>query len=247
MGDLQDPTAQFAFEALVSSYLISRWQRAHGTRHSLGSLDWIRFSYEVAGRRRLADLFFVSDLEPAEVVSRIRGQDPADNHLILTLASRHGLVTEYMSAGCSYLTPPSYLMARRLDEFQSEPSDHEIILLSAADQVGFVEAIEGADPVYPADLEDPALSHYVAYIDRRPAAVARLSRLDSGISWVSHVYTATPFRSLGVATSLMSRLMHDSYESGERSMYLLATEEAHSLYRHLGFLDLGAILNFILL
>ena len=231
----------------MASYLISGWQRSHGTRQSFGALDWIRYDYEVAGRRSLADMFFVSNLEPAKALKRIRGLDPADNHLILTLATRRGLVIEYMSAGCSYLAPPSFLMALHLDDMPSEPSNHEITLLSTASQVNIVDSVEGAEPVAPVDLEDPALSHYVGYIDARPASIARLSRLESGISWVSHVYTTVPYRSRGLATSLMSRLMHDSRESGEKLMYLLATEEAHSLYQKLGFLDLAAVLNFILL
>lgn len=247
MDNLQYPTAQFAFEALVASYLISGWQRSHGTRQSFDALEWIRYSYEVAGRRSLADMFFVSDLEPVEALKRIHDQDPADNHLILTLATRRGLVAEYMSADCSYLAPPSYLMVHRLDEFQSKRSDHEITRLSAASQADIGNAIEGAEPVSPADLEDPLLDYYVGYIDGRPASIARISRLESGISWVSHVYTASPFRSLGLATSLMIRMMHDDRESGERLMLLLATEEAHSLYQKLGFLDLAAVLNFILL
>lgn len=247
MDNFQDPTAQFAFEALVSSYLVNDWQRTHGIRQSLGSLDWIRYSYEEADRRRLADMFFVADLEPATAISRIRGQDPADNHLILTLGTRQSLVTEYMVEGCSYLAPPSYLMARHLDKLPSRPSSYEITRLSSAGQTSIVETIEGAEPVSPADLEDPALSHYVAVIDGRAAAIARRSRLEPGISWISHVYTAAPFRSRGLATSLMSRLMYDSRESGERLILLLATEEAHSLYQKLGFLDLAAVLNFILL
>lgn len=239
-------TAQNAFKALVNSYLTSHWQRRHGTRHSLGGLDWIRYSYAGAEQVRTADMFFVADVEPGRALMWIHDQDPADKHLILTLATRSSLVAEYMSAGCSYLAPPSYLMARYLDDFPASPSDFEILLLSRADQVKITTEIEGADSIYPADLEDPALNHYVAYRDGKAAAVARLTWLEPDISWISHVYTAVPFRSQGMATALMQRLMTDSQASGSALTCLLATEEARSLYRRLDFLELGAVLNFII-
>lgn len=244
---MQQPTTKLAFEALISSYLASEWQQAHGLRQSLGAVDWIHYSYEAGDERRTNDMFFVADLDPPTALRLIRRQQRADNHLIFALSTRPNLVAEYMSEGCSYLAPPSYLMSMSLGVLANSPAEHEILRLSSAEQASIIETIEGAEPVSPVDLEDPRLSYYIALIDGRASAVARLSRLETGFSWVSHVYTAAPFRSQGLATALMNQLVKDSYDSGDRLMLLLATEEAHSLYHKLGFLDLAAVLNFILL
>ncbi len=76
--------------------------------------------------------------------------------------------------------------------------------------------------------------------------MARVARLEAGVSWVSHVYTAPAVRGKGLASSVMTHVLAQQKEAGDEFSLLMATPEAHNLYRRLGYIDLAPVLNFVI-
>lgn len=245
-GKSKKSILNLAFEALISSYLMTRRQRQMGQRLELGPITCIHYDYEWEDQQRSADNFFIWGVPPREVAAIIAEYQPAGAHQLFVVSDRHGLAHEYMLAGFSALTPGNYLMAHPLDEIPQNliPSEHSIHLASTAGETMFFNVIDGANLVLMEDVLDPNLHFYYCLWESQPAAMARNGRIGPDLSWVSHVYTKPESRGKGLATSLMSRIMRDRRAAGDRFSLLLATEPAHLLYQRLGYQDLAPVLNF---
>ena len=109
-----------------------------------------------------------------------------------------------------------------------------------------LNTIDGADLTLAEDVYDPSLVFYYALVDQRPVAMARVGRKKPGAGWVSHVYTAPDYRGRRLASALMSRVLAEQVVAGDRLSLLLATENAHAIYRRLGYLDVAPVLNFVI-
>lgn len=70
--------------------------------------------------------------------------------------------------------------------------------------------------------------------DRGQVAFARLVTDKTTFAWLSDVYVDRAVRGEGVGKLLMERIMADVEEYGLRRM-VLATDDAHELYRRYGF------------
>lgn len=217
-----------------------------GHRLELGPITCIHYDYEWEGLRRSAENFFIWGVPPSEVAAILAEYGPAEDHELFVVMDRPGLANEYMIAGFSALTPGNYLMAHSLDAIPKKPLPlkHSIHLASTAGETLFLNVIEGADFVLMDDVLDPNLQFYYCLRGSQPVAMARNGRIGPALSWISHVYTRPDFRGQGLAFVLMSQIMTDCRDAGDRSSLLLATEPAHSLYQRLGYQDLAPVLNF---
>jgi len=237
---------KLAFDWYVSSYLLTNRQRQLGRLLSLGSVLCVHYDYMLEGKSRQADNFFVLGADPEVVVTTISAYGPATEHRIYVVADRPGLPLAYLSLGCSAMTGTNGLMARGL---QVLPEPDESVHIRQARTPGEsmdLNTIDGADLTLAEDVYDPRLAFYYLLVGQRPVAMARVARKKPGVGWVSHVYTAPDFRGRGLATALMSRVLAEQLEAGDRLSLLLATENAHSLYRKLGYLDMAPVLNFVI-
>jgi GNAT superfamily N-acetyltransferase len=245
-GKSEQSSLSLAFEALISSYLLTGRQRQMGQRLELGPITCIHYDYEWEDQRRSADNFFIWGVPPKEVAAIITEYHPTGNNQLFVVMDRAGLANEYLSAGFSALTPGNYLMAHSLDivpEFPL-PAVHSIHLASTAGETMYLNVIDGANLVLMEDVMDPNLQFYYCLQGSQPVALARNGRIGPNLSWISHVYTKPECRGQGLATSLMSRIMSDCQAAGDRFSLLLATEPAHGLYQRLGYQDLAPVLNF---
>ncbi|MEV0644653.1 GNAT family N-acetyltransferase [Phytomonospora sp. NPDC050363] len=73
-----------------------------------------------------------------------------------------------------------------------------------------------------------------ATADGRQVAFARVVTDQTTFAWLSDVYVDRSVRGKGVGKLLMERIMADVEEFGLRRM-VLATDDAHELYRRYGF------------
>lgn len=242
----QSSLLNLAYEALISSYLLTGRQRQMGQRLELGPITCIHFDYEWEGQRRSADNFFIWGAPAGEVASIIAEYGPAEDHLLFVVVNRPDLVNEYMLAGYSALSPGNYLMAHSLVAIPQRPLplEHSIHLASTAGETMLLNVIEGAEFVLMEDVLDPNLQYYYCMGGSQPVALARNGRIGPQLSWISHVYTKPGSRGHGLASILMSQILNDCRDRGDRFSLLLATEPAFGLYQRLGYEDLAPVLNF---
>ncbi|GAB4534817.1 MAG: hypothetical protein Kow0063_18330 [Anaerolineae bacterium] len=83
-------------------------------------------------------------------------------------------------------------------------------------------------------LQDPAIRHYVGYVDEVPVATGTAVIVE-GIVSVWNVATHDDVRHRGVATTLMDHLLEDAWEEGCDSSILYSSPMAYSLYQKLGY------------
>ncbi len=246
VGKSRQSLLNLAFEALISSYLLTGRQQQMGQRLELGPITCVHYDYKWEDQRRKVDNFFIWGVPPGEVAAIIAEYGPADDHLLFAVMDKPGLANEYMFAGFSALTPGNYLMAHSLDLIPQKPLplEHSIHLASTAGETMFINVIEGADFVLMEDVLDPNLQFYYCLRGSEPVAMARNGRIGPDLSWISHVYTKPDYRGLGLASVLMSQIISDCLDAGDRFSLLLATEPAHGFYQRLGYQDLAPVLNF---
>lgn len=243
-GQNQTPLLIRAFEALISSHLLSQWQRKNGRRLAFGPVICVRYEDTWAGRHRSWDNFFAWQASPEEVVAAAGASNPAEGHLLQVAADRPGLSASYMAMGCGALNPAHFLMARPLDETAPVSTNVEVRRATSSGDLSLIHAINGAGGVAVEDLLGDRLQFYYALIGDRPVALARTGHISPAVSWVSHLHTDPAFRRQGVASELMNHLLNDGVKAGYHYSILLATEMAHELYQGLGYLDLAPILSF---
>jgi GNAT superfamily N-acetyltransferase len=237
---------RLAFDWYVGSYLLTNRQRQIGRRLSLGEILCVRYDYYVEGQVRRADNFFVHGVEPEVVVETILTYGPATDHQIYVVADRPGLPLAYMSLGFSTMTGTNYLMARGL-EILPVPADSIVVNQArTAGETLFLNTIEGVDLTLAEDVIDPSMAFYYTMDGRRPVAMVRVARKQAAVGWVSHVYTAPGYRRRGLATAMMAWVLAEQRRAGDRLSLLLATENAHSIYRKMGYLDVAPVLNFVI-
>jgi GNAT superfamily N-acetyltransferase len=217
-----------------------------GRRLSLGEVNCVHYDYIWENETRQADNFFVLAAEPEVVVETIRAYNPAEDHQIYVVADRPGLPVAYMSLGCSAMTGINSLMSRGLEELPTPSQSVRLFQPTTPGEAMFLNAIDGADLTLAEDVADPKLDFYYTVDGQQPVAMARVARRKPGIGWVSHIYTAPDYRGRGVATAMMIQVLAEQGRTGDRLSLLLATENAHSIYRKLGYLDLAPVLNFVL-
>lgn len=235
-----------AYEWYVSSYLLTKHQQRIGRRFMLEAVSCVHYEYDWEGEQQVVDNFFVFGAEPEKVVESIRAYGPASKHQLYVVAHRPGLAVSYMSLGCSAMTGPNMLMARGFEAIPAPDPAVPIYQAQTPGETMFLNTIDGADLTMAEDVADPRLAHYYANAGDRPVSMARVARLHPGAGWVSHIYTAPDYRRRGLATAVMARVLADQDQAGDRLSLLLATENAHSLYRKMGYLNLAPVLNFVL-
>jgi GNAT superfamily N-acetyltransferase len=235
-----------AYDWYIASYFLTKRQRQIGRRLSLGDVICVHYDYILEGESRQADNFFIWGAEPEVVVETIRAYGPAGDHQIYVVADRPGLPVAYMGLGCSAMTGVNSLMARGLEELPTPNKTVRIRQAMTPGECMVLNAIDGADLTLAEDVIDPALEFYYTGHGERPVTMARVARKKPGIGWVSHVYTAPDYRRRGLATDMMIRVLAKQRQAGDRLSLLLATEDAHSMYRKVGYLDLAPVLNFVI-
>lgn len=237
---------QATFDWYVSSYYLTRHQREIGQRFTLGNIECVHYEYSYQDRQIQADNFFVMGGDPEAVVNTIRSYKPADVHQIYVLADRPGLAVHYLSLDCQVMSPVGTLMVRDLENLPATEIPLELFEPRSPGDALYLNTIDGVDLTLAEDLVDQRFKFFCAFDGNKPASMARLARRAPGSAWVSHVYTAPASRGKGFASALMSEVLAEQKRAGDSLSFLLATPEAHNLYRRLGYQDVATVLNFIL-
>ena len=83
---------------------------------------------------------------------------------------------------------------------------------------------------------------YLAYVDGVPAGCVAMRRLDEARAEMKRLYVRPAYRGLQLGMRLTQRVIRDAMQIGRRSLVLdtLSTmDQAKSLYRRLGFVEIG--------
>ena len=87
-------------------------------------------------------------------------------------------------------------------------------------------------------FSDPAIRHYLAYVDGEAAACATII-LGDGIAGVWNVGTLRPFRRQGLASAILMRALADAAADGYPESILVASQMGRPLYEEMGYKLLG--------
>ena len=104
------------------------------------------------------------------------------------------------------------------------------------------------DQMYRRDLEEfrpRGLRFFVGFLGDAMAGQSTLLSID-GVGYLDHVVTRPEFRRRGVATALVSRVVRESADAGDRLVHLLADEgqPPQRLYERLGFRVVSRVVSF---
>lgn len=85
------------------------------------------------------------------------------------------------------------------------------------------------------DGKDNEASHYLVFVDGKPAATARM-RIENGIAKMERVAVRVPFRRTGIGRVLMERMIADAKKNSKlKEAKLGAQRQAIPFYESLGF------------
>ncbi|MCI0394586.1 MAG: GNAT family N-acetyltransferase [Chloroflexi bacterium] len=235
-----------AFKVWAASFLLSDREWEVGRRCQAGPLICVRYEFEWLGRLVKFDNFLALGCEPQKAVAAVQAFGPAKDHLLRVVADRPDLEQTYARLGYR-VGFVEYLMARPLEGLVAAALPYLVRHARNSDDLLALSAIEGLEDskMWPADLLNPIFRYYYVVVDGRPVARGRLARYDDAIAWISHVFTARPYRRRGIARSLMQHLLADGVAAGFRETVLLSTGEGHALYRQVGFQDLARVVSFV--
>ncbi|NWF79354.1 MAG: GNAT family N-acetyltransferase [Chloroflexi bacterium] len=232
-----------AFAIFCDSFTLVPSRRSISTRGQAGPLLVVHSDYLWQGARRVTDDFFIHGCSPAEALEAVRAHGPEPHHYLLVVDEGQDALGVYEAEGYR-LAFPEYLMARRLDRLLEPDGRYAIQLVQSADAADRVNSGDAeVEPwVRPANLADPALSHYCLEIGGATAARARNWQHSPRCGYVTHVFTHPEHRRRGLARAVMLRLLHDSAARGASESALVASEEGALLYASLGYERLARLL-----
>lgn len=95
--------------------------------------------------------------------------------------------------------------------------------------------------VRPDHETDPTISHYMAYYDEQPAAVATMT-LTQDIAGIWNVGTRRMFRRKGLASALMYQMCYDAHHYGYSHTMLMASSMGQPIYEKMGYTIVGDVL-----
>ncbi|MFZ1755089.1 MAG: GNAT family N-acetyltransferase [Caldilineaceae bacterium] len=230
-------------ELLAHTHLLTERQRRMGSIGPVGPLLCVHAEGMRDGQPVAVDRFFAGDCSPRAALLAMRNYGPARDNLLFVVDAPPERQRAFVRAGFR-LQEVQWLMACTLAEWQPLELPRPDLAVHSATQASdalLLNTIEGLEPVPIGELRDPALMHYYCTVHDKPIAYARGAAYDESIHWVSHVYTAPPFRRQGCAQALMTRLLSESARLGAGQILLLSTEMAHNLYLRLGFTDVAPV------
>jgi GNAT superfamily N-acetyltransferase len=105
-----------------------------------------------------------------------------------------------------------------------------------------VEAMVRSDLSDRLEFHPPDGRFYLARLGDRIAGVGCLRRLHEGVGEIQRMYVPPAFRGKGIGRAIANRLIDDSRSLGYRQLRLESLEfldAAHSLYRSIGFKEVG--------
>ena len=105
-----------------------------------------------------------------------------------------------------------------------------------------VEAMVESDLSDPDKFHPPDGRFYLAQYDNTIAGVGSLKKLEEGVGEVQRMYVLPGFRGKGIGRAIVNRLIDDARSIGYRQLRLESLEfleAAHSLYRSVGFHEIG--------
>lgn len=95
------------------------------------------------------------------------------------------------------------------------------------------------------DKHDDRAFHLVALCENKIIGSARLRQLSAELGSIAYVAVLSEFRSQGLGTKLIKKLIEIAQEKNLKSLRLMARINTLSFYNRIGFLEEGEPLNFL--
>ncbi|NEO29086.1 MAG: GNAT family N-acetyltransferase [Symploca sp. SIO3C6] len=95
------------------------------------------------------------------------------------------------------------------------------------------------------DKHDYSAFHLVAVCEEKIIGSARLRQLSAQLGSIAYVAVLSEFRSQGLGTKLIKKLMEQAQEKNLKSLRLMARSNTLGFYHRIGFLEKGEPFNFL--
>jgi GNAT superfamily N-acetyltransferase len=110
-------------------------------------------------------------------------------------------------------------------------------------EMGSLEKMVADDLAHLVRFSPPGGRLLLCFVDGRPAGTASLKALSAGMGEIKRMFVRPAFRRQGIGRALLTRLLDEAEQIGYQRLRLdspIFFEDAHRLYRSLGFVDIGA-------
>ncbi|NEP00439.1 MAG: GNAT family N-acetyltransferase [Symploca sp. SIO2E9] len=95
------------------------------------------------------------------------------------------------------------------------------------------------------DKHDKSAFHLVAVCEDKIIGSARLRQLSVELGSIAYVAVLSEFRSQGLGTKLIKKLIEEAQEKNLKSLRLMARINTLGFYKQIGFLEQGKIFDFM--
>jgi GNAT superfamily N-acetyltransferase len=116
--------------------------------------------------------------------------------------------------------------------------EHQTALLQVLYGTFFMGPEVGRCLVRAEQFDDPAVRHYLAYVNGDVAACTTLL-LNGSVAGVWNVGTLRPYRQQGLASAILTRALAEAAADGYAESILVASPMGRSLYEEMGYLQVG--------
>jgi GNAT superfamily N-acetyltransferase len=228
-----------AADVFAHSYVLQRSLARPAEVHRAGPLLVMRDSVPKKDPRKQEILAF--DPDPAANVAAVRAYGPPHHALDIFTPNEidlPALKTAYKSLGYRYQAHEPFMVFDLAQPLS--PPKFEVRLATAEEAMALAKA-DRAPALRPEDIEAQRIRVFFAERDGRHIGGVRNFRVVDGASYVANMFVAEEHRRRGLATALMTALLLDARELGDRWSVLLASQMGHPLYRSLGYERIGTL------
>ena len=221
------------------SYVFQRGLSRPAEVHYAAPLTVIRDFEPKKDPRR--EQLFAFDADPAAVVAAVRAYGPPHHALDVFTPVEIDLPAfkaGYKELGYRYQAHEPFMV---FDLARDVAAPNVEVRLATADEAMRLAKADRAPGPRPEDIEAKRVRVFFAERDGKHMGGVRNFRVVDGASYVANMFVAGEFRRQGVATALMSALLLDARELGDRWSVLLASQMGHPLYRSLGYERIGTL------
>jgi GNAT superfamily N-acetyltransferase len=121
--------------------------------------------------------------------------------------------------------------------------DHQPELLQVLYSTFFMGPEIGRCLIREDQFGDPAIRHYLAYVNNDVAACATLL-LNGAVAGVWNVGTLRPYRQQGLASAILRRALAEAAAEGYADSILVASPMGRSLYEEMGYRQVGSTCHY---